>query len=117
MVAKPLDFVATGPKGMVQAALKCRGREYLRIVYGPEYTADDQLPRLRKRGLAENVLSPIVSSLWELRRLNVLWRANHCAAFMNACSEYWRSRVNLSIHGCEYGKHSRLYYFRQSSCG
>ena len=52
MVVKPLDFVASGPKGMVQPALKCRGREYLRIIYGPEYTADDQLPRLKKRGLA-----------------------------------------------------------------
>lgn len=35
---------------MVHSALKFRGREYLRIIYGPEYTADDQLPRLRSRG-------------------------------------------------------------------
>ena len=52
MVVKPLDFITHGPKGLVQPALKCRGREYLRIIYGPEYTADDQLPRLRSRGLA-----------------------------------------------------------------
>lgn len=52
MVVKPLDFVARGSKGMVQPALKCRGREYLRIIYGPEYTADDQLPKLRQRGLS-----------------------------------------------------------------
>ena len=52
MVVKPLDFVVRGPKGMVQPALKCRGREYLRIIYGPEYTADDQLPKLRQRGLS-----------------------------------------------------------------
>jgi protein phosphatase len=52
MVVKPLDFVARGPKGLVQPALKCRGREYLRIIYGPEYTAADQLPRLRSRGLS-----------------------------------------------------------------
>jgi protein phosphatase len=51
MVVKPLDFVARGPKGLVQPALKCRGREYLRIIYGPEYTAVDQLPRLRSRGV------------------------------------------------------------------
>lgn len=51
MVVKPYDYIAHGPKGMVQPALKCRGREYLRIIYGPEYTAGDQLPRLRKRGL------------------------------------------------------------------
>lgn len=52
MVVKPLDFIARGPKGLVQPAMKCRGREYLRIIYGPEYTADDQLPRLRSRGLS-----------------------------------------------------------------
>lgn len=51
MVIKPMDFIAKGPKGFVQPALKCRGREYLRIIYGPEYTAPDQLPRLRKRAL------------------------------------------------------------------
>jgi protein phosphatase len=49
---KPLEFVAQGPKGLVQPAMKCRGREYLRIIYGPEYTADDKLPRLRSRGLS-----------------------------------------------------------------
>jgi len=52
MVVKPLDFVVRGPKGLVQPALKCRGREYLRIIYGPEYSALDQLPRLRSRGLS-----------------------------------------------------------------
>jgi protein phosphatase len=52
MVVKPLDFIAHGPKGLVQPAIKCRGREYLRIIYGPEYTAEDQLPRLRSRGLS-----------------------------------------------------------------
>jgi protein phosphatase len=52
IVVKPLDFIARGPKGLVQPAIKCRGREYLRIIYGPEYTADDQLPRLRSRGLS-----------------------------------------------------------------
>jgi protein phosphatase len=51
IVVKPRDYIAKGPKGLVQPALKCRGREYLRIIYGPEYTADDQLPRLRARSL------------------------------------------------------------------
>jgi protein phosphatase len=31
--------------------LKVRGREYLRIIYGPEYDAPEHLSRLRKRGL------------------------------------------------------------------
>jgi protein phosphatase len=52
MVVKPLPFVARGERGLVQPALKCRGREYLRIIYGPEYDAPENLSRLRSRGLA-----------------------------------------------------------------
>ncbi|HZJ16088.1 MAG TPA: polynucleotide kinase-phosphatase, partial [Chthoniobacteraceae bacterium] len=52
MVVKPLDFIARGSRGILQPAVKCRGREYLRIIYGPEYTAPQNLDRLRKRGLA-----------------------------------------------------------------
>lgn len=51
MVIKPLDFVATGHKGFVQPAVKCRGKEYLRIIYGPEYDDPRYLERLRHRGL------------------------------------------------------------------
>jgi protein phosphatase len=51
MVVKPTDFVVRGPKGLVQPALKVRGREYLRIIYGPEYDAPEHLTRLRERGL------------------------------------------------------------------
>ena len=36
MVVKPLDFIAQGRRGLAQPAIKCRGREYLRIIYGPE---------------------------------------------------------------------------------
>jgi protein phosphatase len=52
MVVKPLDFVARNRKGLVQPALKCRGREYLRIIYGPEYDLPQNLERLRQRGLS-----------------------------------------------------------------
>ncbi|SFJ47794.1 polynucleotide kinase-phosphatase [Thermoflavimicrobium dichotomicum] len=51
MVVKPLAFVPRGPKGLIQPAIKCRGREYLRIIYGPEYTAEAHIERLRVRGL------------------------------------------------------------------
>ena len=51
MVAKPLQFVARGRRGLVQPALKTRGREYLRIIYGPEYTESEKLTRLRERRL------------------------------------------------------------------
>jgi len=51
MVVKPRDFIARGAKGLLQPALKVRGREYLRIIYGPEYDAPEHLVRLRERGL------------------------------------------------------------------
>jgi protein phosphatase len=53
MVVKPLSFVARGRRGLAQPALKCRGREYLRIIYGPEYTLPEHLERLRARGLGK----------------------------------------------------------------
>ncbi|MEV0131213.1 polynucleotide kinase-phosphatase [Dactylosporangium sp. NPDC050688] len=45
MVLKPA--ADAGPR--VQPALKCRGRDYLRIIYGPDYLS--RLDRLRGRGL------------------------------------------------------------------
>ncbi|MFH6690513.1 hypothetical protein QVL82_17015, partial [Cellulosimicrobium funkei] len=57
MVVKPLANLvrrqgAPGKGGgLVQPGLKVRGREYLRIIYGPEYTEERNLERLRERSL------------------------------------------------------------------
>lgn len=51
MVVKPLQWNAKGRRGLLQPAVKCRGREYLRIIYGPDYDRPENLERLRKRGL------------------------------------------------------------------
>ncbi len=51
MVVKPRDFIAPGRRGPAQPAVTCRGRDYLRIIYGPEYTLPENLERLRSRGL------------------------------------------------------------------
>jgi PNKP adenylyltransferase domain, ligase domain len=51
MVVKPLTFLHRGRRGLSQLAVKCRGREYLRIISGPEYTTEENLARLRSRGL------------------------------------------------------------------
>jgi protein phosphatase len=53
MVVKPLSFILRGKRGLVQPAVKCRGPEYLRIIYGPDYTAEENLTRLRNRGLGQ----------------------------------------------------------------
>lgn len=52
MVVKPMQFIVQGNRGIVQPAVKCRGQEYLRIIYGVEYSAPENLQRLRQRGLS-----------------------------------------------------------------
>ena len=52
MVVKPTDFIARGKRGLLQPAVKCRGPEYLRIIYGPEYLIPQNLNRLKSRGVS-----------------------------------------------------------------
>ena len=52
MVVKPFDFIVRGRRGVTQPAIKCRGPEYLRIIYGPEYLLPQNLERLRNRGVS-----------------------------------------------------------------
>lgn len=53
MVVKPLHFIEKGAEGRIlQPAVKCRGQEYLRIIYGADYTYPSQLQKLKKRGLS-----------------------------------------------------------------
>jgi protein phosphatase len=51
-VVKPANFIAYAKDMPIQPALKCRGKDYLRIIYGAEYDLPDNLERLRKRGLS-----------------------------------------------------------------
>lgn len=52
IVIKPFQFLAKGKKDLFQPAIKCRGKEYLRIIYGPEYDVAENLERLKQRGLS-----------------------------------------------------------------
>lgn len=52
IVVKPYHFVVRGKNGIIQPAVKVRGREYLHIIYGPEYTAPKNMERLKQRGLS-----------------------------------------------------------------
>jgi protein phosphatase len=84
MVVKPASFMAQGRKGLAQPALKCRGREYLRIIYGPEYTSEGSLSRLRerslgaKRSLALREFSLGVEALERFIRQEPLRRVHEC---------------------------------------
>ncbi|MCL2774168.1 MAG: polynucleotide kinase-phosphatase [Oscillospiraceae bacterium] len=53
MVVKPYDFISLKGSELLQPAVKCRGREYLRIIYGPEYTLENNMQRLKKRSLSK----------------------------------------------------------------
>ncbi|MFD9319153.1 polynucleotide kinase-phosphatase [Streptomyces sp. NPDC060053] len=71
---------------LVQPGIKCRGREYLRIIYGPEYTRPDNLTRLRgrflnhKRSLAIREYALGLEALARLAEGEPLWRV-HEAVF------------------------------------
>ena len=84
MVVKPLSFVARSRKGLVQPGVKCRGREYLRIVYGPEYADPSQIERLRgrglgrKRSLARREFALGVEALERFVRREPLYRVHEC---------------------------------------
>jgi protein phosphatase len=85
MVVKPLAWLARGRHGLVQPAIKCRGREYLRIIYGAEYTAAEHLERLRARGVAAKrslALREYALGLEALHRFverEPLYRTHECA--------------------------------------
>jgi protein phosphatase len=85
MVVKPLEWVVRGRRGLVQPAIKCRGREYLRLIYGPEYTAPAHLERLRprtlgrKRALALREYALGLEALERYVAAEPLYRMHECA--------------------------------------
>jgi protein phosphatase len=87
MVVKPVEAVVRSGQGrLVQPGIKCRGREYLRIIYGPEYTRPENLDRLRgrflnhKRSLALREYALGLEALDRLAEGEPLWRV-HEAVF------------------------------------
>jgi protein phosphatase len=84
MVVKPLDGLVRGRRGLVQPGLKVRGREYLRIIYGPDYTLPQHLSRLRQRGLghkrslATREYALGLEALDRTARAEPLWRIHEC---------------------------------------
>jgi protein phosphatase len=84
MVVKPLDFIALKGNELLQPAVKCRGPEYLRIIYGPEYLLSNNLKRLKqrslgkKRNLALNEFALGMESLERFTRNEPLYRVHEC---------------------------------------
>jgi protein phosphatase len=84
MVVKPLEFIVRGRRGLSQPAVKCRGPEYLRIIYGPEYLLPENLERLRsrsvstKRSLALREFALGIEALERFSRQEPLRRVHEC---------------------------------------
>ena len=88
MVVKPLNFIAEGKRGITQPAIKCRGAEYLRIIYGPEYL----LPEILNGcvlGMSEpSGLSQVQSLHLASRRWSDSFARSPYVSLMNASSEF-----------------------------
>ncbi len=84
MVVKPLDYLTRGKRDWTQPAIKCRGKEYLRIIYGPNYDQPENLKRLRnrqvgrKRSLAIRELALGIEALERFVRREPLRRVHEC---------------------------------------
>ncbi|HEY1622512.1 MAG TPA: polynucleotide kinase-phosphatase [Streptosporangiaceae bacterium] len=81
MVVKPARGLTDG---FIQPGLKVRGREYLRIIYGPDYLEPANLARLRrralghKRSLALREYALGLEALDRVARGEPLWRVHEC---------------------------------------
>jgi protein phosphatase len=86
MVVKPFANLVRAQRGWAQPGIKVRGREYLRIIYGPDYTEPENLERLRernlghKRSMAAREYALGIESLERVARGEPLWRV-HEAVF------------------------------------
>jgi protein phosphatase len=84
MVVKPAANLVRGRRGLVQPGLKVRGQEYLRIIYGPDYTEERNLSRLRQRGLGLKRSLAVreyglgLEALDRLARDEPMWRVHEC---------------------------------------
>jgi protein phosphatase len=84
MVVKPLSGIARGERSLLQPALKVRGPEYLRIIYGPDYDRPEHIQRLRQRSagrkqsLALREFALGVEALERFARFEPLHRVHEC---------------------------------------
>ena len=98
---QPAANLTRGPTGLVQPGLKVRGREYLRIIYGPDYTEPAHLVRLRQRGLSHKRSLALreyalgLEALDRVARGEPLWRVH------NASSPSWPWSPDPSTPGSD----------------
>jgi len=104
MVAKPLQFVTKSRRGVVQPAVKCRGREYLRMIYRPEYTA----PEVPTRPTVLDALN----LCYEFGKIGVRWqfhnsRPNRSLKSLDLCPNTSQPNARSTPHVQSRCLHSR----------
>ncbi|MEL6924555.1 MAG: hypothetical protein AAFO94_10950 [Bacteroidota bacterium] len=87
MVVKPMHLLSYYEGRLLQPAIKCRGREYLRIIYGADYTLPHKLEALKKRGLS--------------RKRSLALRES--ALGVEALERFVRGEGLHRVHPCVYG--------------
>src|SRR5205823_13080729 len=114
MVVKPMDFVARGTRGLVQPAVKCRGVEYLRIIYGPTTPRRPTWSACGRAGWGRSAHWRFGSSPLASRRWSASSKESPSAASTSASSPSSRSRASPSTPACSPGSGS---LFPGTSCG
>ena len=134
LVLKPATFVARGQKGLIQPAMKVRGRDYLRIIYGPTTTCPAISNGCAGVVSAANSRWPTVSFGSASKGCTALSRAGRWPTCTVARWRSWRWRANRSTRGFEAraasrppvvhtnprqmpGIEARIIYPRESGCG
>ena len=107
MVVKPMSFIAQGRKGLVQPGIKCRGREYLRIIYGPDTPIPAQIDRLRTPQASDESGRSLSASSRSASRLSSgSCDVSRSTESTNASLASSRWRANPSTPGSDRGKAS-----------
>jgi protein phosphatase len=84
-VIKTLDYTIKQNGKLLQPMIKCRGREYLRLIYGPTYSMQKKLDSLihsravwRKRRLALAEFALGIEALSRFVNREPLWKVHEC---------------------------------------
>ena len=86
--------------GARPAGIKCRGREYLRIIYGPEYTAPRTSSGCGGGASATSARSPLREFALGIEALDRFVAGSRSTVCTSACSACSRWRASRSTHAC-----------------
>lgn len=116
IVVKPLHFLSRNDRGrIIQPAIKVRGRQYLHIIYGPDYSVDANLDRLRHRGLATKQSPAIREFALGVEGLHRFVQHEPSAVYMSVATLFWPWKVSRSTLGCRASRGRKFFGPRSSA--